>query len=153
MSILFDISLCVHASSTSAPVLVALVVTIMMMITISSTFLLNFAGAARYQPEGITGYLYPQSEYNKCKDLHHVCQYYPLYRYYDLGTDHHFYTTNKTEGDKVSTQIGWFPEGITGYLYLQQQPGTVPLYRYYNPDIGDHFYTTNKTEGDKGPNP
>jgi hypothetical protein len=116
---------------------------------ISSIFLLSFAGAVGYRPDGITGYIYSESEYNKCKALYNICQYRALYRYYDLGSDHHFYTTNKTEGDEASAQEGWYPEGITGYLYPQQQQGTVPLYRYYNPDTGDHFYTTNKTEGDE----
>ena len=32
-------------------------------------------------------------------------------------------------------------EGITGYVYSSQQPGTIPIFRWYNPGNGDHFYT------------
>lgn len=32
-------------------------------------------------------------------------------------------------------------EGITGYVYNSQQPGTIPIFRWYNNQNGDHFYT------------
>ncbi|PWI64379.1 hypothetical protein PCL_10517 [Purpureocillium lilacinum] len=32
-------------------------------------------------------------------------------------------------------------EGITGYVYNSQQPGTIPIFRWYNKRNGDHFYT------------
>jgi hypothetical protein len=37
-------------------------------------------------------------------------------------------------------------EGIVGYIYPLQQPGTVPLYRWVQPRLGGHFYTTNPLE-------
>jgi hypothetical protein len=37
-------------------------------------------------------------------------------------------------------------EGVAGYVFASQQPGTAPLYRMWNED--DHFYTTNEAERD-----
>jgi Repeat of unknown function (DUF5648) len=37
-------------------------------------------------------------------------------------------------------------EGVQGYIYPQQQPGTTALHRYYNTVNGDHFYTTDPNE-------
>ena len=69
----------------------------------------------------------------------------PLYRYW--GNNDHFYTTNPREiGVTTPGHVGhhgYKSEGILGYCYPTQVPGTVPLYRYYKPEGQDHLYTTN----------
>ncbi|WP_441902957.1 hypothetical protein [Pedobacter psychrotolerans] len=35
---------------------------------------------------------------------------------------------------------GYHLEGVEGYIYKSEFPGTVPLYRYYN--WTEHYYTT-----------
>ena len=40
-------------------------------------------------------------------------------------------------------------EGIAGYVFTSNEPGTVPLYRWVNPRRGDHFYTTSDKEPDR----
>ncbi|KAJ9647322.1 hypothetical protein H2199_002309 [Coniosporium tulheliwenetii] len=42
---------------------------------------------------------------------------------------------------EIAPANGYEREGITGYVYAAQQPGTVPIFRWYNPANGDHFYT------------
>ncbi|MCY6488733.1 ETX/MTX2 family pore-forming toxin [Leptolyngbya sp. GGD] len=63
----------------------------------------------------------------------------PVYRKFARGN--HFYTTTPQEGEVH----GYVNEGILGFVYVTQQPGTVPVYRKFGG--GDHFYTTNLQEG------
>lgn len=63
----------------------------------------------------------------------------PVYRKFARGN--HFYTTTPQEGEVH----GYVDEGILGFVYMTQQPGTVPVYRKFGG--GDHFYTTNLQEG------
>ncbi len=42
----------------------------------------------------------------------------------------------------------WRSEGIAGYVFTTNEPGTMPLYRWVNPRKGDHFYTTSSHEPD-----
>ena len=71
----------------------------------------------------------------------------PLYRYYNSGSNDHFYTTNFAEiGTTTPGSVGNFGykyEGVAGYCYKTQTTGTVPFFRYWNDIMGDHFYTTN----------
>jgi hypothetical protein len=39
-------------------------------------------------------------------------------------------------------------EGIAGFVFAANEPGTIPLYRWVNPKRGDHFYTTRTDEPD-----
>ncbi len=39
-------------------------------------------------------------------------------------------------------------EGVAGYVFASQEPGTIPLYRWVNMRRGDHFYTTSTQEPD-----
>ncbi|GFZ31749.1 hypothetical protein CSC2_22750 [Clostridium zeae] len=64
----------------------------------------------------------------------------PLYRY--SSSVEHMYTTNFNELGNGSG--GYTLEGIEGYVFPTQQPGTVPLYRYYNGT--DHLYTIDYNE-------
>ena len=74
----------------------------------------------------------------------------PLHRYY-VGGHHgnHFYTTNAGEIGTTTVsrrgKHGYVYEGVAGYCYKWQVPGTSPLYRFYG-GRNDHFYT-------KGPIP
>jgi hypothetical protein len=60
----------------------------------------------------------------------------------------HYYTTDKQEGDNGVASGAYKDEGIAGYLYTNQAPGTVPFHHYYQPCYNWHFYTTDKQEGD-----
>ena len=42
-------------------------------------------------------------------------------------------------------------EGIAGYVFGAEQPGTVPLYRWFHPRDGSHYYTIRPTPR-TGPN-
>jgi hypothetical protein len=55
-----------------------------------------------------------------------------------MGHDH-FYTLDFR--GELAPSNRYQREGITGYVYSTQQPGTVPIFRWYNPKSGDHFYT------------
>lgn len=48
----------------------------------------------------------------------------------------HFYTTDPNE-----PVAGWQAEGVTGFVYGSEQPGTAGLYRWRQPDSNLHFYT------------
>jgi Repeat of unknown function (DUF5648) len=40
-------------------------------------------------------------------------------------------------------------EGIAGYVFADEQPGTVPLYRWFHPRDGSHFYTIRPNAPDR----
>jgi hypothetical protein len=63
-----------------------------------------------------------------------------LYRWYNSGSGHHFYTTDP-HGESAPDS-GYVSDGIAGYIITSQTPGTTALYRWFNPGNGDHFYTT-----------
>ncbi len=90
----------------------------------------------------------------------------PLYRLRYVRSDsktggggnqsEHFYTANKAERDSLIKDFrdgysAFFDEGIEGYLFPNQVPGTVPLYRLYK-DPMKHFYTTVAKEKGKAIN-
>lgn len=64
-----------------------------------------------------------------------------LYRLY--GNGHHFYTTDNVEANSAAI-YGYRYEGLAGYIYPNNQQGTVPLHRLYG--YGDHFYTASSME-------
>ena len=75
----------------------------------------------------------------------------PLYRYWQIGVSDHFYTTNELEiGTTTAGEVKkkYQSEGIAGYCYTTEVPGTLPLYRYWSSKTHDHFYTTNPNEVD-----
>ena len=73
----------------------------------------------------------------------------PLYRLVSRKTGEHFYTANPAEKDNAIKSDGFALEGIVGYIWSSQQPGTEPLYRLVGGPHNDHFYTTNPTEKDR----
>ncbi len=40
-------------------------------------------------------------------------------------------------------------EGIAGYVFAEDRPGTVPLYRWLHPRDGSHYYTTTPNAPDR----
>jgi hypothetical protein len=40
-------------------------------------------------------------------------------------------------------------EGIAGYVFAEERPGTVPLYRWRHPGDGSHYYTTRPNAPDR----
>ena len=41
---------------------------------------------------------------------------------------------------------GYVGEGVAGYLYLDELPGTVPIVRMFHYGLADHFYTSRADE-------
>ena len=78
----------------------------------------------------------------------------PLYRLWSLSHfADHFYTINVNEyiqrRDFISGAAPYnSQEGITGYVYQIQMPGTGPFYRLWSPGAMDHFYTMSAAERD-----
>ena len=71
----------------------------------------------------------------------------PVYRLYNLATNVHFYTANKSERDSLITSGNFRDEGISYYAYNDGSVSeTTPLYRFYNTATGTHFYTDNEAE-------
>jgi hypothetical protein len=80
----------------------------------------------------------------------------PTFRYYNDGSNDHFYTTNQSEGTRAAPS--WHPEFVGWYMFPPPAdnppdinaappgpPGTIPLFRKYLGNT-DHFYTTDKAE-------
>jgi hypothetical protein len=53
-----------------------------------------------------------------------------------------------SERDSAIASFGYHSEGIAGYVFDSQAPGTIPLFRLLNPKTGDHLYTTSVGERD-----
>jgi hypothetical protein len=73
-----------------------------------------------------------------------------VFRYYDVRTGDHFYTTNLNElggGTLTSTgTMGYRFEGIGFFAFDSQVANTIPVFRYFHRGTSDHFYTTNFNE-------
>jgi hypothetical protein len=84
--------------------------------------------------------------------------YVPWLRYdsWDLKNRDVFHSSIFMDPQAVSRR--YRVDGLEGYIWTANQPGSVPLYRYYNrssfmiKDDGDHFYTTNFNEFGSGKN-
>lgn len=71
-----------------------------------------------------------------------------VFRFYNVRTGTHFYTSSETERDSV---IAKWPtvfayEGVAYYTKATRNPD--PLYRFYNVRNGSHFYTASSAEKD-----
>ena len=73
----------------------------------------------------------------------------PVYRFYNVNTNAHFYTNNSLERDYVSANWPQFHyEGVAYQTYKQQTGTTSAVYRFYNTVTGIHFYTISADERD-----
>jgi hypothetical protein len=72
----------------------------------------------------------------------------PVYRFLNLKTGTHFYTTSEVERAYVLSQLGsaYIPEPIAFTVNVANPDNSTPLYRFYNPKLGTHFYTTSEVE-------
>ncbi|MCB2184790.1 MAG: VCBS repeat-containing protein [Deltaproteobacteria bacterium] len=68
----------------------------------------------------------------------------PIYRLYNLAAGRHYYTSRSQER-AVLMSMGWIYEGIEGYIYTVQKPGTSEVYKLYH-ESGIHLYTAKKSE-------
>ena len=64
----------------------------------------------------------------------------PLLRYINTSRTQHFFTTSPAEVLYLN-QIGWYFEGITGYIFRDATEGAQPLYRFNM--NGMFYYTSN----------
>lgn len=76
----------------------------------------------------------------------------PIYRLWSETTKDHMVTTSSEEKDRLQNSLKWNYEGIEGYIYETQEPGTAPLYRYYNEKTKDHYCTSNEEFEKLAPN-
>ncbi|KAG5717098.1 hypothetical protein E4T56_gene7176 [Termitomyces sp. T112] len=76
----------------------------------------------------------------------------PFYRLYNGQVIDHFYTTNNNEANNAVAVSGYTREGISSYIFQNQQPGTVPFFRLYSASATDHFYTTSASEASNAQN-
>ena len=70
----------------------------------------------------------------------------PLFRMYSAKSIDHYYTTNTTQRALLIQQGNYLSDGIAGFVYPEEECGTVPLYRIYKHTIGDNFFTTDQAE-------
>ncbi|PIL35317.1 hypothetical protein GSI_02042 [Ganoderma sinense ZZ0214-1] len=70
----------------------------------------------------------------------------PLFRMYSAQYRDHYYTANATNRDVLLSQSSYVSDGIAGFVYPDQECGTVPFYRIYDHAIGDNFFTTDQAE-------
>ena len=72
-----------------------------------------------------------------------------LWRFRSVNGNHHIYTSSTQEAQSLYSAMtgsshSYAYEGIVGYVYHQQEPGSIPLYRYYK--NGDHMWTASSAE-------
>ena len=66
-----------------------------------------------------------------------------LWRFQSVAGNHHIYTSSQTEAQNLYNS-GYIYEGVIGYVYHQQETGSLPLYRYTK--NGDHMWTASSVE-------
>jgi hypothetical protein len=73
----------------------------------------------------------------------------PVYRFYNLLTNVHFYTASVSERDNVIATAPHFQnEGTAFFASSTSAPNAAPVYRFFNYSTGAHFYTINQAERD-----
>lgn len=72
----------------------------------------------------------------------------PVFRFYNVQTATHFYTTDIVERDRTITKYGnvFIYEGPVFYAYGYEATKSNPVYRFYNQRTDSHFYTISDTE-------
>jgi uncharacterized protein (DUF1800 family) len=74
----------------------------------------------------------------------------PVYRFFNIQTGTHFYTTSTNERDIVLSRWPQFLyEGPVFYAYLTATAETRPVYRFFDTATGTHFYTQSDAERDQ----
>ncbi|EJF64999.1 hypothetical protein DICSQDRAFT_167149 [Dichomitus squalens LYAD-421 SS1] len=74
----------------------------------------------------------------------------PLFRLYGAKSTDYLYTANTTQRDVVLGRGNYVSQGVVGYVYPDQECGTIPLYWLYKDmdDANFDFYTTDQAEVD-----
>jgi len=73
----------------------------------------------------------------------------PVYRFYNMASDTHFYTMSEGEKEFIAQSLPQFIlEGPQFYAFGEPDSGALPVYRFYNYLSGDHFYTISPQEKD-----
>lgn len=74
----------------------------------------------------------------------------PVYRFYNLLTNVHFYTASESERTTVVNTAPHFRDEGIGFFASNNaaEPNTAPVYRFYNYGSGAHFYTISQSERD-----
>lgn len=76
----------------------------------------------------------------------------PLYRLYNPSRDDHFYTTTVSEVNNAVNTLGYYKEGISGWVFPSTadcscNEAYIPVYRLFKAGKkSDHFYTTSVAE-------
>ncbi len=75
----------------------------------------------------------------------------PLFRFYNVKTNDHFFTTDAFEGAEAVKWLGYVPEGVCCFVAFSQLAGTVPLFRYYaGGNLHDYTLAAPGTANTKG---
>jgi len=74
----------------------------------------------------------------------------PVYRFINRLNGSHFYTADKNEANRLIyyNERTYQYEGISFYVFLNQETNTLPVYRFFQPSTGSHFFTINRSERD-----
>ena len=92
-----------------------------------------------YEAQGIAAYILPTDT--------QAPNAVPLFRLYSSAESDHYYTANATERNALLSAGDYVSQGIAGYVYPDQECGTVPLYRLSNTvTLDDNFFTTDEAE-------
>jgi hypothetical protein len=72
----------------------------------------------------------------------------PVYRFYNIRTGTHFYTTSESERFLVSFRQGstYHFEGVAMVFDSTNPANSQPLYRFFDMKTGTHFYTADEAE-------
>ncbi|TBU26177.1 hypothetical protein BD311DRAFT_763002 [Dichomitus squalens] len=99
-------------------------------------------GADHYVSEGVAAQILPSDTQAPSAV--------PLFRLYGAKSTDYFYTANTTLRDEVLSLGNYVSQGVAGYVYPDQECGTVPLYRLHQEadDANFNFYTTDEAEVD-----
>ena len=70
----------------------------------------------------------------------------PLFRLYSSKDTDHYYTVNATERDALLSNSTYVSQGVAGYVYADQECGTVPFWRLHSNKLLENFFTTDQAE-------
>ena len=104
----------------------------------TNTTEMNSFLANGYTAQGIAAYILPSDT--------QAPNAVPLFRLYSSKSTDHYYTANASNRDTVLSRGNYVSDGIAGYVYPDQECGTVPFWRVYNHGLPDNFFTTDQAE-------